>query len=211
MSKGSAWSLSGSRSAEQTAGWHKAPGRQAMLGRDTGGQRQHPGQHSLNFAIQNMAWNSRVSPSALVVKNPTATTGDIRYMISIPGLGRSPGEGHGNPPQYSCLENPMDRGPWGVAGHRMAKSQMQLKWLSTHARTHLGHNITSAELLPVTHNLNLIMRKHQTILNWGKFYKNNQPLLFRTFKVKKDKNSWTIAPDHRRHKGHDIKYKPDLG
>ena len=43
---------------------------------------------------------------ALVVKNPPANAGDIRYMGSIPGLGRSPGERIGNPLQYSCLENP---------------------------------------------------------------------------------------------------------
>ena len=42
---------------------------------------------------------------------------------SIPGLRRSPGEGHGNPPQYSCLENPMDRGAWRATVHRVAKSQ----------------------------------------------------------------------------------------
>ena len=46
----------------------------------------------------------------LVVKNLPANVGDIRDMDSIPGLGRSPGGGHGNPLQYSCLENPMDRG-----------------------------------------------------------------------------------------------------
>ena len=45
----------------------------------------------------------------LVVKNPLASAGDIRDMGSIPGLGRSPGEGNGNPLQYSCLENSMDR------------------------------------------------------------------------------------------------------
>ena len=49
---------------------------------------------------------------ALVVKNPRANTGDIRDVGSIPGSGRSPGGGHGNPLQYSCLENPMDRGVW---------------------------------------------------------------------------------------------------
>ena len=76
-----------SRSAEQTAGWHKAPGRQAVLGRGTGGQCQHPGHQSLNFALQNTAWDARVSPSALLVKNPTATARDIRYTISIPGPG----------------------------------------------------------------------------------------------------------------------------
>ena len=46
----------------------------------------------------------------LVVKNPPANAGDLRDTASIPGLGRSPGGGHGNPLQYSCLENPMNRG-----------------------------------------------------------------------------------------------------
>ena len=50
---------------------------------------------------------------------------------SIPGLGRSPGEGNGNPLQYSCLENPMDGGAWWATVHGVAKSQIQLKWLST--------------------------------------------------------------------------------
>ena len=45
----------------------------------------------------------------------------------IPGSGRSPGGGHGNPLQYSCLENPMDRGAWLATVHRVAKSQTQLK------------------------------------------------------------------------------------
>ena len=48
----------------------------------------------------------------LVVKNPPTNSGDIRDMGSIPGLGRSPGGGHGNPLQYSFLENSMDRGTW---------------------------------------------------------------------------------------------------
>ena len=47
-----------------------------------------------------------------VVKNPPANAEDTRDMSSIPGLGRSPGEGNGNPLQHSCLENPMDRGAW---------------------------------------------------------------------------------------------------
>ena len=53
-------------------------------------------------------------------------------MGSIPGLGRSPGGGHGNPLQYSCLENPIDRGAWWATVHGVAKSQMQLKQFSTH-------------------------------------------------------------------------------
>ena len=55
-----------------------------------------------------------------VVKNPPASTGDISDMGSIPGLGRSPGEGNGTPLQYSCLENPMDRGAWWATVHGVA-------------------------------------------------------------------------------------------
>ena len=63
------------------------------------------------------------SQVALVVKNLFANIGDIRDAGSIPGLGRSPGEVHGNPLQHSCLENSMDRGVWWVIVHRVAKSQ----------------------------------------------------------------------------------------
>ena len=59
--------------------------------------------------------------------------GDIRTAGSILGLGRSSRGGHGNPFQYSFLENPMDRGAWGVAVHGVAKSWTQLKWLSMQA------------------------------------------------------------------------------
>ena len=71
---------------------------------------------------------------ALLVKNPPASAGDIRDMGSILGLGRSPGEGHGNPLQYSCLENPMDKGARLAIVHRVAQSQTQQKQLSTHAQ-----------------------------------------------------------------------------
>ena len=60
---------------------------------------------------------------ALVVKNPPAKAGDIRDTGSIPGLERPPGGDDGNPLQYSCLENLMDRGPWIATGHRIAQSQ----------------------------------------------------------------------------------------
>ena len=62
-------------------------------------------------------------PGMLVVKNLSANAGDIRDVGSIPGSGRSPGGGHGNPLQYSCLENPMDRGDWWATVHRVTKSQ----------------------------------------------------------------------------------------
>ena len=59
---------------------------------------------------------------ALVVRNLPASAGDIRGTSSIPASGRSPGGGHGNPLQYSCLENPLDRGAWQANVHRVAKS-----------------------------------------------------------------------------------------
>ena len=62
--------------------------------------------------------------AALVVKNPSANAGDIKEVGSIPGLGRPPGGGHGNPRQCSCLENPMDRGAWPATVHRVLESDM---------------------------------------------------------------------------------------
>ena len=52
-----------------------------------------------------------------MVKNPPANAGNIKDAGSIPGVGRSPGGGHGNPPQYSCLESPMDRAAWRATVH----------------------------------------------------------------------------------------------
>ena len=63
--------------------------------------------------------------------NSPDNAGDIRDL-PITKLGRSPGGGHGNPLQYSCLENPTDKGAWKAIVHSVAKSQMQLKLLSTH-------------------------------------------------------------------------------
>ena len=57
-----------------------------------------------------------------MVKNPPADAGDVGDVGSIPGLGRSPGEGNGNPPQCSCLENPVDRGSWRAAVRGVAES-----------------------------------------------------------------------------------------
>ena len=65
-------------------------------------------------------------PCGSVVKNPPANAGDTGVSGSVPGLGRPPGEGNGNPLQYSCLENPMDRGAWRTTVHRVAKSRTQL-------------------------------------------------------------------------------------
>ena len=64
-----------------------------------------------------------VFPGGSLVKNLLANSGD---MGSIPGSGRSPGEGHGDPLQYSCLENPMDRGAWRATVHGVSTKQRQL-------------------------------------------------------------------------------------
>ena len=66
---------------------------------------------------------SRGFPVAPVGKNPAAKARDARDAGSIPGLGRSPEGGHGNPLQCSCLENPMDRGAWRATVCRVAKSR----------------------------------------------------------------------------------------
>ena len=75
---------------------------------------------------QMSAWNLDLNPGngasevMLVVKNPPAKAGDTRDVCSICGSGGPPGEGHGNPLQYSCLKNPMDRGAWP---HGVKKNQ----------------------------------------------------------------------------------------
>ena len=66
-----------------------------------------------------------------MVKDVPASEGDVRDMGSIQGLGRSPGGGHDNPLQYSCLENLMDRGAQQATVHKVAKSRIQLKRLGT--------------------------------------------------------------------------------
>ena len=72
-------------------------------------------------------------PQWLSSKESACNAGATGDVSSIPASGRSPGEGHGNPLQYSCLENPMDRGAWWAAVHGVTKSWTRLKRLSTHA------------------------------------------------------------------------------
>ena len=86
-------------------------------------------------------WASQV---VLVVQNLSASAGDLRDTPLIPGSGGSPGGRHNNTLntlQYSCLENPMDRGAWRATVRRVAKRQMRLKRLSTHAHTHTLLNV----------------------------------------------------------------------
>ena len=71
------------------------------------------------------------SPVAQLVKKLPASSGDTADIGSVPGSGRSPGEGNGNPLQYSCLENSMDREAWLATVHGITKSWAQL---NTHAQ-----------------------------------------------------------------------------
>ena len=68
----------------------------------------------------------RASQLVVVVKSLPVNTGDIKDVGLIPGSGRSPGGGHGNPLQYSCLENPMDRAAYKAAFHKVTKSWTQM-------------------------------------------------------------------------------------
>ena len=69
-------------------------------------------------------------PGGSVIKHPPAQAGDVGL---IPGSGRSPREGNGNPLQYSCLDNPVDRGAWRAAVHGVTQSRTRLKQFSMHA------------------------------------------------------------------------------
>ena len=73
------------------------------------------------YTILCIKWAFQVAP---VVKNPPVNAGDVRDVGLIPGLGRSPVEGHGNPLQYCCLENPKDIGSWQATVDRVAQSDM---------------------------------------------------------------------------------------
>ena len=83
-------------------------------------QRMVSGSSSLN---RKRFWASQVG---LMVKNLPANARDIGELGLIPGLGRFPGGGHGNPLKYTCLEHPTDRGAWQATVHRVAKSGTQL-------------------------------------------------------------------------------------
>ena len=78
---------------------------------------------SVYFGLRHVLWDSQV---VQVVKNLNANARDARDLGLIPGSGRSPEVGNGNPFQYFCLENPMDRGVWWATVHGVAKSRTQL-------------------------------------------------------------------------------------
>ena len=85
---------------------------------------EHIGTLQFFFPREEIRGASEGFPGGASGKEWPAYAGDLG---SIPGWGRSPGGGHGNPLQYSCLENPMDRGAWWATDHGVAKSRTQLK------------------------------------------------------------------------------------
>ena len=115
------WVNSGSR------WWTGRPGVLQSMGLQRIG---HNWDTELNWMV--IFWASQVM---LVVKNPPANAGDARDVGSIPGSERSSGRGNGNPFQYSCLENPMDRGNWWDTVQGVVKNRTLLTWLSKHAHT----------------------------------------------------------------------------
>ena len=98
-----------------------------------------------------------------MVKNPPANARDIKDVGSIPGSGKSLGEGNGNPLQYSCLENPTDRGAWQATVHRVAESTRPSRW-STHI-CHYGiiQNYFTAKLPPAP-PIHLLVKKKDFLL-----------------------------------------------
>ena len=111
-------------------------------------------------------------PWWLSYKESTCNAGDTGL---IPGSGRSPGEGHGNPLQYSCLENPMDRGAWQATVHRVAQSQIQLKRLNTHTQSpsiilYLRPKISIYRLFPFSNFVTMLPNKEQKIILWRLHY-----------------------------------------
>ena len=93
---------------------------QVLLGNKQTNAKIHNQHNMKKFKLFSHSFGLLGSP---VVKNPPANAGHVGL---IPGLGRSPGEGNGNPLQYPCLENPVDRGAWRATVHESAKSQTQL-------------------------------------------------------------------------------------
>ena len=138
-----------------------------------------------------------------VVKNLPAHAGDTRDAGWSPELGRSSGEGHGNPLQCSFLENSMDRGVWGATVHRVTKSQTQQKWLSMHIRLiwcdEKGTSPCSVCLQNSYFQIN--NEKISEIAKLRDILQNVWPVFFKNVEVMKD--SWEIVTDGTRLRRHD--------
>ena len=98
--------------------------------------------HTFEFILTYILTYLPVSfPGSLMVKNPPASARDVGDSSFILGLGRCPGGGNGYPLQYSCLENPMDRGAWWAAVHRVTENWMQLSQCSQTQLTSMSSSV----------------------------------------------------------------------
>ena len=93
--------------------------------------------HHHNMTFETISWSDSGFPGGAVVKNPLANAGDTGDMGSVPGSGRSSGGGNGNPLQYSCPGNPMDRGAWQAASHRVTKESDRTYRLNNGNKVHV--------------------------------------------------------------------------
>ena len=114
------------------------------------------------------------SQVVLEVKKPLANAGNTGEVGLIPGPGTFLGGGHGNRLQYSCLENPMDRGAWQATDYSITKSWTQLKWLSMHSSysfMHIGINFHNKFPQNIFINIlfHIVLRKHSSKCNQQMF------------------------------------------
>ena len=126
-------------------------------------------------------------PWWLIGKESTCYAGATGDMGSIPGRGRSPGggswQGHGNPLQYSCLENPMDRGAWKAAVHRVTKSRTWLKRLSMHTLL-LYYNEETFQQVLWNADQRVFLEQKSIKLNLSIVHKNEKVILRRGREVR---------------------------
>ena len=108
-------------------------------------------------------------PSGPAVKNAPANAGDARDVASVPGSGRCPGGGHGNPLQYSCLENPMGRGAWRAYGPWGRKESDTTEWRHT-ARSDQGLCIWALHTIKYKDRLCHSFCSRNILESWGKNY-----------------------------------------
>ena len=114
-----------------------------------------------------MITHQRAFQVVIVVKNPPANAGDVRDAGLIPGLGRSPGGGHGKPLQYSCLENSMNRGAWRATVHWVAISRTWFSHLNNRLDKPWPSHLTILDLSCCICETGTVTELYFLRLQWG--------------------------------------------
>ena len=117
-----------------------------------------------NGKLSWIIWNR--SKVGSVVKNLTASAGDAGDMGLIPRLGKSAGGGNGNPLQYSCLGNPMDRGAWGLCSPGGHQEWRITEWLSTHTHMHPGLSKQTSLIASILKSRELSPAGGRRVMRW---------------------------------------------